>query len=67
MEKFLLAQKIHEKWDLLCKSLAITLHKKAKFSIKNLFNKCNQIRRKMRIWPRLLKKSLIKNFIFCAF
>ena len=25
-----------------------------------------QIRRKLRIWSHLLKKSLIENFIFCA-
>ena len=37
-----------------------------KFSIKNFFGKCVQNRRKLRIWPPLLKKSLIKNFIFCA-
>ena len=29
------------------------------FSIKDVFNKCDQIRRK-------LKKSLMENFIFCA-
>ena len=32
-----------------------------KFSIKDLFSKCNQIRRKI-----LLKKFLMENFIFCA-
>ena len=37
-----------------------------KFSIKDFFNKCDQIRRKLRIWSRLLKKSLMENFIFCA-
>ena len=35
-----------------------------KFSIKDFFNKCDQIRRKLRIWSHLLKKSLIENFIF---
>ena len=35
-----------------------------KFSIKDFFSKCDQIRRKLRIWSHLLKKSL--NFIFCA-
>ena len=43
-----------------------TLHKKMKFSIKDFFNKCDQIRRKLRIWSHLLKKSLMRNFIFCA-
>ena len=36
------------------------------FSIKDFFNKCGQIRRKRRISPHLLKKSLVENFIFCA-
>ena len=35
-----------------------------KFSIKDLFSKCDQIRRKLRIWSHLLKKSLMENFIF---
>ena len=37
-----------------------------KFSIKYFFSKCDQIRRKLRIWSHLLKKSLRENFIFCA-
>ena len=39
---------------------------KMKFSIKDFFSKYNQIRRKLRIWSHLLKKSLIENFNFCA-
>ena len=39
---------------------------KMKFSIKDFFSKCDQIRRKLRIWSHLLKKSLIENFIFCT-
>ena len=39
---------------------------KMKFSIKDFFNKCDQIRRKLRIWSPLLKKSLMKNLIFRA-
>ena len=39
---------------------------KMKFSIKDFFSKCDQIRMKLRIWSHLLKKSLMKNFIFCA-
>ena len=38
-----------------------------KFSIKYFFSKCGQIRKKLRIWSNLLKKSLMENFIFCAF
>ena len=37
-----------------------------KFSIKYFFSKCDQIRSFLRIWLHLLKKSLMKNFIFCA-
>ena len=39
---------------------------KLKFSIKDFFNKCDQIHRKLRIWSHLLKKSLTDNVIFCA-
>ena len=37
-----------------------------KFSIKDFFSKCDQIRRKLRIWSHLLEKFLMENFIFCA-
>ena len=37
-----------------------------KFPNKDFFSKCDQIRRKLRIWSHLLKKSLMKNCIFCA-
>ena len=37
-----------------------------KFSIKDFFSKCDQIRRKLRISSHLLKKSLMGNFIFCC-
>ena len=49
---------------------------KMKFSIKDFFSKCNQIRSirsslrsiriSLRIWSHLLKKSLMENFIFGA-
>ena len=39
---------------------------KMKFSIKDFFSKCDQIRRKLRIWSHLRKKSLMENSIFCA-
>ena len=39
---------------------------KLKFSIKDFFSKCDQIRRKLRILSHLLKKSLIENIVFCA-
>ena len=37
------------------------LHKKMKF--KDFFNKCDE---NPQIWSHLLKKSFMKNFIFCA-
>ena len=37
-----------------------------KFAIEDFFSKCDQIRRFLRIWSHLLKKSLMENFIFCA-
>ena len=37
-----------------------------KFSVKDFFSKCEQIRSKLRNWSHLLKKSLMENFIFCA-
>ena len=36
---------------------------KLKFSIKDLFSKCDQICSFLRIWSHLLKKSLMENFI----
>ena len=35
------------------------------FAIKDFFSKCDHIRKKLRIWSQLLKKSLMENFIFC--
>ena len=42
------------------------LHLKMKFSIKDFFSKCDQIRNFLQIWSHLLKKSLMENFIFCT-
>ena len=39
---------------------------KMKIFIKDYFSKCDQIRRKLRIWSHLLKKYLMEIFIFCA-
>ena len=39
---------------------------KMKFFIKGFFSKCDQISSFLRIWSHLMKRSLIKNFIFCA-
>ena len=39
---------------------------KNKFFRTDFFSKCDQIRSFLWIWPHLLKKSLMGNFIFCA-
>ena len=43
-----------------------SLHTKNEVSHEGFFRKCDQIRSFLRIWSHLLKKSLSKNFIFCA-
>ena len=50
----------------LLKSSMDKLHKKKKFSIKDLFSKCVQMHTKPQILSHLLTKSLIENFIFCV-
>ena len=37
---------------------------KMKFSIKDFLSKCDQIRRKLKIWSYLIEKPLMDNFIF---
>ena len=44
----------------------VSLHKKIKFSIKDFFIKCDQIRSFLQIWSHLLKKSFMEDFVFCA-
>ena len=66
----LMASKITKRLCLLdslkwCQTLKDTAQK-MKFSIKDLFGKCNQICPKLGIWSHLLKKSIMKNLIFCA-
>ena len=41
-----------------------TIEQKMKFSIKEFFSKCDQIRSFRRILSHLLKKPLAENFIF---
>ena len=63
-------------WNFLRKSLRTKtgddFHKKRstaqkiKFSIEDFFSKCEQICRKLQIWPDLLKNSLMGNFFFCV-
>ena len=59
--------------DFVCKIFKYYYHirtqhtaQKIKFFIKDFSSKCDQIRRKLRIWSNLLKKSLMENVIFCA-
>ena len=47
----------------LCKLACVTAQK-MKFSIMDFFSKCDQIRKFLRIWSHLLKKSLMENLIF---
>ena len=47
-------------------NLRVLSAQKMTLSIKEYFSKFDQNRRKLRIWSHVLKKSLMKNFIFCA-
>ena len=53
-------------WPELCQSVSVITAQKAKFFNKHFFSKYDQIRRKLRIWSHLLKKSFIEKFIFCV-
>ena len=46
-----------------CNTNSILTTQNVKFSIKDFFSQCDQIRRKLRIWSHLLKKSLVENLI----
>ena len=50
----------------ICWKLAKNTAQKMKFSIKDFFIKCDQIRSFLRNRSHLLKKSLMENLIFCA-
>ena len=41
-----------------------SLHCTKKFSITDFFSECDQLRRKLRIWSHLLKKSVMESFYF---
>ena len=65
----LVAEKYFSHWLLSQKSTIIYVWptlQKIKFSDIDFFSKCDQIPRKLRIRPHLLKKSLMVNFIFCV-
>ena len=46
--------------------LTLNTAQKMKFSIKDFFSKCDQIRRKLEIWSNLRKKCFMENRIFGA-
>ena len=56
--------------DIVTGKYEVTWHiytaQKMKFSVKDFFSKCDQIRSFLRIWSHLLKKSFMENFIICA-
>ena len=54
----MIVTRIRSGWSKFKDFVALTAQK-MKFSIKDFFSKCDQMRRKLRIWPHLLKKSLI--------
>ena len=47
-------------------AFALCTTQKMKFFNKDFFSRCDQIRRKLRIWLHSLKKSLMEKFIFCT-
>ena len=54
--------KYHSNWLLW---IWTSTEKKMEFSKKNFFSKCDQIRRKLRVWSYIIKKPLMENLIFC--
>ena len=57
---------LHVKYFFFVRTAWSSTVQKMKFSIMDFFSKCDQIRSFLRIWSHLLKKSVMKNFIFCA-
>ena len=53
----------HLSWTL---QIINAVHHHLSHSFKDFFSKCDQIRWKLRKWSHLLKKALMKNFIFRA-
>ena len=46
--------------------LSDCIRRKMRFTIKDFFSKCGEIRSFLRIWSHLLKTSLVENFLFWA-
>ena len=63
---FVLAFLLFRFYGTILKEFWVAFTAQNKVSIKDFFSKCDQIRKKLRIWSHLLKKSLMENFIFCA-
>ena len=57
---------IGTKFSISSSSILMTLHYTKKCFFKDIFCKCDHIRRKLRIWSHLRKEFLMKYFIFCA-
>ena len=49
-----------------CTSDVLETKQIIKFSIKDYFSKCEQIRSFLRFWSHLLKKPIMENLIFFA-
>ena len=66
LEQLCLNPSAYYTWlHILIKKLSLTAQW-LKFSNKDSFSKCEQIRKKLWIWSHLLKKSLLENFNFCT-
>ena len=59
-------KKSYEEKNGLSVILKFTTAQKMKCSIKDFFSKCDQIRSFLWIWPHLLNKFSVENFVFCA-
>ena len=63
---FCLISKLFNLSKIIFNSAVTPSAQKMRFSIKDFFSKCDHIRRKLRIWSHVPKKSLMENFIFSA-
>ena len=59
-------KKSYEEKNGLSVILKFTTAQKMKCSIKDFFSKCDQIPSLLWIWPHLLNKSVMKNFVHCS-
>ena len=54
------------RWGIFANQISTDNAQKMKISIKDFFSKCDQIRRKLRMWSHLLKKFLVEIFFLCV-